>query len=175
MHNLQPTLMRPEPVRAPPHGPVARLSESGSSSDPPVPIPMAFVNEIVSDADIDRYDLPFEKGAGRYWTRDKERDIYLWGGKGGNPAFGEEILGYFNLRMKEKNLKIAIRPGVGSDSYSEQPYCIEWAQIAYVDPPDWGGLSSKEVLSCLKEALSAYGDDGRKNRFAKNFIVRFDF
>jgi len=41
---------------------------------------MTFVNEVVSDEDIDRYGLPFEKGSGRYWTRDAERDFYLWGG-----------------------------------------------------------------------------------------------
>ena len=32
---------------------------------------MAFVNEVVSDEDIAKYNLPFKPGAGRYWTRDK--------------------------------------------------------------------------------------------------------
>ncbi|MFM1800044.1 MAG: hypothetical protein RLZZ117_2322, partial [Cyanobacteriota bacterium] len=54
---------------------------------------MAFTNEVVSDADIDRYDLPFQKGEGRWWTRDAERDYYLWGGLSGNPAYGTELEG----------------------------------------------------------------------------------
>jgi hypothetical protein len=63
---------------------------------------MAFVNEVVSDADIDKYGLPFKKGSGRYWTRDAEKDMYLWGGKGGNPSFGEEIQGRFRLYLDHK-------------------------------------------------------------------------
>ncbi len=66
--------------------------------------PMAFVNEVVSDADIDKYGLPFKKGSGRYWTRDADRDMYLWGGKGGNPAFGEDIVGYSICFYLDKQL-----------------------------------------------------------------------
>ncbi len=53
---------------------------------------MAFVNEVVSDEDIARYNLPFKPGAGRYWTRDKENDCYLWGGR-----FPQGTLGVISL------------------------------------------------------------------------------
>ena len=52
---------------------------------------MAFVNEVVSDEDIARYNLPFKPGAGRYWTRDKENDCYLWGG------ISQDTLGVMSL------------------------------------------------------------------------------
>ena len=74
---------------------------------------MAFVNEVVSDADIDAYGLPFEKGKGHWWTRDKERDLYLWGGRGGNPLWDEEIQGRFHLFISGTSLRLAISLGGG--------------------------------------------------------------
>ena len=175
MHNSQPTLMRPEPVRAPPHGPVARLSESGSSSDPPVPIPMAFVNEIVSDADIDRYDLPFEKGAGRYWTRDKERDIYLWGGLVGNPAYGEPVEGRFHFGISHNTILLSLSPGCWSAKFSEIPYVVTWESVNYLQPRDPDFISRDKLLSLLREALVCFGRNGRKNNYTEDILVKINF
>jgi len=136
---------------------------------------MAFVNEVVSDADIDKYGLPFPKGSGRYWTRDAERDMYLWGGKGGNPAFGDRIYGYFHLFMEGIDLSIRIEPGEGSHSFGEHPYMIKWGQIARISPLDLGGLARPEVIHNLKEALIVYGEDGRENAFAPVRVVSFAF
>jgi hypothetical protein len=136
---------------------------------------MAFVNEVVSDADIDKYGLPFEKGSGRYWTRDAERDMYLWGGKGGNPAFGDSIYGYFHLFIKGIDLSIRLEPGDGSHDFSDNPYIIKWSQIARINPPNAGGLARNDVIHHLKEALVVYGEDGRENKFAPFRVVSFDF
>jgi hypothetical protein len=136
---------------------------------------MAFVNEVVSDADIDKYGLPFPKGGGRYWTRDAERDLYLWGGKGGNPAFGEEILGYFSLYIKGVTLRMELLPGHGSRSYSDSPFVIEWEALRSIDPWNLQGLSYGSVVQILKEALTVYGDDGRENKHARSRQVRFHF
>ena len=45
---------------------------------------MGFVNEVASIEDIKKYNLPFQtdvpENARRWWTRDKERNMYLLGG-----------------------------------------------------------------------------------------------
>jgi hypothetical protein len=136
---------------------------------------MAFVNEVVSDADIDKYGLPFKKGSGRYWTRDAERDMYLWGGKGGNPAFGEEIEGRFLLYLEHKLLRVVLRPGTGSIGFSESPYVIRWDSIVHIQPTDLHGVGNALVLEVLKEALLAYGQDGERNAFTPSRVVYFGF
>lgn len=136
---------------------------------------MTFINEVVSDEDIDRYGLPFKKGSGRYWTRDAERDYYLWGGKSGNPAFDEEITGKFHLFVRGLALYFDILPGIGSAKYSESPYLVCWKAIAQSEPHDLGGLDRNLVHGVLKEALEAYGEDGKQNKFAPVRIVNFLF
>jgi len=137
--------------------------------------PMAFVNEVVSDADIDAYDLGFEKGKESWWTRDKERDLYLWGGQSGNPAFGEEIEGRFHFYMLGVRLRIALSLGEWSRNWHVKPYVVAWGQVLWIDPPDCGGLDRRLVIDLLKEALIAYGRDGWENRNVPDRIVRFGF
>jgi hypothetical protein len=122
---------------------------------------MAFVNEPVSDADIDRYELPFEKGSGRYWTRDAERDYYMWGGKVGNPAFDEPIEGRFTLYLDGELLSIGIQPEEGSYKMSDIPFHVRWGKINYISPTDRRGLDRDYVLAILRDALVIYGWNGR--------------
>lgn len=136
---------------------------------------MTFVNEIASDADIDKYGLPFPKGSGRYWTRDKERDMYLWGGKVGNPAFGEEIEGVFELYIGGVTISVRLQPGMGSRSYSEVPYQIEWLEAKILAPKTLDRHDQDKALTILKEALVAYGEDGRDNKYAPKRETRFHF
>ena len=175
MQRLQLTFVHPETGRAPPPQPAGGLAESRSRSDPPLTLPMAFVNEIVSDADIDRYELPFKKGSGRYWTRDKERDIYLWGGKGGNPAFGEEILGRFTLSIKGRKIECLLRPGRGSMKFKEKPFLVKWSSLVDLKPAGLHDFDRELVEGVLKEALMAYGQDGELNEDTPDFVVEFDF
>ena len=136
---------------------------------------MAFVNEVVSDADIDAYGLPFEKGKGHWWTRDQERDLYLWGGRGGNPLWGEEIEGRFNLFLSGTSLRLAITMGQWSKDWHEKPYTIAWDRLRWFDPMDLGGLDRRYVISILKEALVAYGRDGWENIHVPDRVVKFGF
>ena len=138
-------------------------------------LPVAFVNEVVSDADIDAYGLPFEKGKGHWWTRDKERDLYLWGGRGGNPLWDEEIQGRFHLFISGSSLRLAISLGRWSHNWHVKPYHIVWDQLLWIDPPDMGGLERKHVISVLKEALLAYGRDGWENINTPDRVVTFGF
>jgi hypothetical protein len=136
---------------------------------------MAFVNEVVSDADIDKYGLPFKKGIGLYWTRDAERDVYLWGGLSGNPAHGEEINGEFYLYIDGQVLYFVIRPGAGSIKFSESPYHIVWDSVQFVRPSDYGGLEIGRVNRLLKDALLVYGRNGGSNQYTPCRRVTFGF
>jgi hypothetical protein len=136
---------------------------------------MAFVNEVVSDADIAKYNLPFKPGAGRYWTRDKERDCYLWGGIVDRYAFEYDHEGQFDFYWKGVLLRVFLALGKGSESFKDSPYRIVWNEVTHVQPCDFGGLARRDVLVLLKNALTVYGYDGRKNIFAPNWLVTFNF
>lgn len=136
---------------------------------------MPFVNEVVSDDDIDRYGLPFAKGRRQYWTRDKERDLYLWGGEGGNPAWGEEVVGEFHLFITGTLLRIRISLGEWSRDWTVKPYVVAWDQLLSIYPSDCGGRDRGEVITLLKEALIAYGRDGWENRNVPERVVTFGF
>jgi hypothetical protein len=136
---------------------------------------MPFVNEVVSDDDIDRYELPFAKGDGQYWTRDQERDLYLWGGRSGNPARDEEIEGKFHFYVGGTLLRITLRLGEWSRDWTVKPYVVAWDGPVGIYPPDCGGLDRPQVISLLKEALIAYGSDGWENKNVPDRIVRFGF
>jgi hypothetical protein len=136
---------------------------------------VAFVNEVVSDADIDAYALPFEKGKGHWWTRDKERDLYLWGGRGGNPLWDEDIRGRFNFFVSGAIMQIEISLGKWSDDWHAKPYVVEWGRIVEMDPSDCPGFNREQVIVLLKEALVSFGRNGRENRNTPDRIVRFGF
>ena len=143
--------------------------------DPRRSNPMPFVNEQISDADIDAYGLTLEKGKGHWWTRDQERDFYLWGGCSGNPAWGEDIHGRFHFSMLGTKLQLGISLGHWSKNWHVKPYLVGWDQLLWIEPPDCGGLDREQVISVLKEALVAYGRDGRHNRNTPERIVQFGF
>jgi hypothetical protein len=136
---------------------------------------MPFVNEVVSDDDIDRYDLPFAKGDGQYWTRDRDRDLYLWGGESGNPARDEEIEGKFHLYLAGTLLRITLSLGEWSRDWTVTPYVVAWDGPVGIYPPDGAGLDRQQVIALLKEALIAYGSDGRDNKNVPDRLVRFGF
>jgi len=136
---------------------------------------MPFVNEVVSDDDIDRYNLPFAKGGGQWWTRDQERDLYLWGGESGNPARDEDIVGRFNFYIHGIHLKITLELGEWSKDWDAKPYVVAWKKILHLQLPELGGLEQAYTLSLLKEALAAYGADGRRNKGVPERLVLFGF
>lgn len=137
---------------------------------------MGFINEVVSDADIDRYGLPFRKGSGRWWTRDRERDLYLWGGLSGNPAFDEPILGIFQLHLAGETYEVVLRPGAGSISFSEKPYIVKWEEVVSVCNKNGPiGQLPSGFYSILKDSLRAFGRNGRDNKYTEKLEVIFGF
>ena len=136
---------------------------------------MTFANEVVSDEDIDRYGLPFEKGSGRYWTRDAERDFYLWGGKVGNPAYGIDFEWQFHLYISGRELIVCLEPGEGSCRLSDLPFVVRWCRVTAISPSDCHGLEVDLVRSILKESLGIYGRTGGNDMPASSLLVKCDF
>ncbi len=136
---------------------------------------MAFKNEVVSDVDIDRYQLPFPKGEGRWWTRDAARDYYLWGGLSGNRAFDETSEGRFHFYVSGVLYWVKLQPGHGSKSLREDPFVVAWKSILRVDPVILDLESYARFVSLLKEALLAYGYEGEDDGWVRNVKVVFDF
>jgi hypothetical protein len=136
---------------------------------------MAFKNEVVSDADIDRYNLPFQKGDGRWWTRDAERDYYLWGGLSGNPAYGTDQEGWFYLYVDGNLHTFLLLPGEFSSSLKDTPYIICWDQILRIIPDPTSLVEEQKLVSILKEALTEYGLYGQKTMWPIETRVSFTF
>ncbi len=136
---------------------------------------MAFKNEVVSDADIDRYNLPFQKGDGRWWTRDAERDYYLWGGLSGNPAYGTEQVGKFYLYFDGRIHLIVIALDKLLTGVSHSSYSRYWRAVERIVPDPIDLSHEASLLDVLKEALQVYGFDGQDDGFAKDKNIRFGF
>ena len=136
---------------------------------------MAFKNEVVSDADIDRYKLPFPKGEGRWWTRDAERDYYLWGGLVGNLAYDDMKEGRFLLYLNGPIFWVKILPGIWSESLTASPYLVSWETIARIEPQVSDSRTYSHLVSALKEALLAYGYEGQDDNWIKDIKVSFGF
>jgi hypothetical protein len=136
---------------------------------------MAFKNEEVSAADIDRYNLPFQKGSGRWWTRDAERDYYLWGGLSGNPAFGIEQVGKFQLYVNGETYEFVLQPAESSPSLKDKTYFVHWEQVIRISPEPDSSLRKQVLISILKEALVEYGYSGEYSRWADSAQVVFSF
>ncbi|MBM5816102.1 MAG: hypothetical protein FJ083_05800 [Cyanobacteria bacterium K_Offshore_surface_m2_239] len=136
---------------------------------------MAFKNEVVSDADIDRYKLPFQKGEGRWWTRDAERDYYLWGGLSGNPAYDTEQRGWFYLYINKEIHTFLIQPGMFSQSLKDNPYIVRWKHLLRIIPDPTSADNQEFLVSVLKEALSIYGLQGEQRKWPISIQVYFDF
>jgi hypothetical protein len=136
---------------------------------------MAFKNEVVSDDDIDRYQLPFTKGEGRWWTRDAERDYYLWGGLSGNRAFDDTREGRFYLYVDETLYFFLLCPGSNSKSLKENPYIVQWKSILYAEPEISEANSFRTIVGILKEALLVFGLHGENTLWPVRTTVLFDF
>lgn len=136
---------------------------------------MAFVNEVVSDEDIAKYKLPFKPGAGRYWTRDKERDCYLWGGIAGSFVRESPSKGEFYLFIQGVQLEIWLQPEEAELPSFITSSMLSWRRITLMRPYDLGGLCREEVVEILKEALLVFGVNGSPAAALKHPKVKILF
>jgi hypothetical protein len=136
---------------------------------------MPFINETVSDADIDHYGLPFKKGTLQYFTHDRETQRYLWGGMHENPAYDDIREGRFQLFTHGILYAIAIEPGEVPTTYKIKPCRLEWKAISNIRPEPGSAELRRQVLDELKEALLVYGIDGMENEFTPDRQILFGF
>jgi len=149
---------------------------------------MTFVNEFVSADDIKNYRLnelwlarnPAYKEVPpsyrHYWTIDKERNIYLQEVRFGNPAFGDNSGQHFMLDWNGRQIEFALKKGLGSSAkIAEFPFVIVWGTVKVIHPTDLHQIPLDTVLEVLKEALTTYGSGEVGNKYAPNFIVKFNF
>lgn len=124
---------------------------------------MAFVNEYVSEENINKYGLKalYKKWWGwvppefRFaWTYDSERDSYFVPISQGREEFSNHMSGVLYFEGIHWDIEICHEPG-GSDSYAEKPYRQIWGLI-HVKHPEGGFVPTEEIVPVLKEALSAY-------------------
>lgn len=141
---------------------------------------MAFVNEYISDEDIEKYGIekiwlrhnPVYIGKSKpsgfrfQWTIDRARDIYFMVVGGGGRDEVNVAVCILNWQGKQTEFRL-FKPGEGSKSFSESPYRVVWGlgNATTYDP---------EILLLLKEALTAYGYSGMR-RQVPNTIVEFKF
>jgi hypothetical protein len=138
-------------------------------------IQMAFVNEVVSDEDIVRYKLPFKPGAGRCWTRDKENDCYLWGGISAGYARGYQPRGEFHFYLRGVLLDVSVEISQNDQEFFEDPDAVNWRRVQLIRPLDLGGLAYVEVVEKLRQALLAFGTEGRVGTSTSADKVRIEF
>ena len=142
---------------------------------------MGFVNEYVSDEDIDNYGLkeiwdtykPLRRG--RYfggqqpeWTIDKHRKVFLYLVEYGVGETGNEAK--FVLSTKSGWNVFVLRQQGGSKELADRPFLIRWQLVGdrVVD------RNRSEVLDLLKEALRVRGYWGIEQQVPET-VVNYDF
>lgn len=132
---------------------------------------MPFVNEKISEQDIQKYDLreinkQFLKGDYEYdWTIDRERDIYLrlMGNNWQEPQ-EQKVSFYWKGHLLRFDLRIStsgnnVRGGKGDTTWSLSSNCTSkdlWL-------PEELEKCRDEITNDLKAALRAYKDFGRRS------------
>ncbi|WP_037588120.1 hypothetical protein [Stenoxybacter acetivorans] len=159
---------------------------------------MAFVNEIVSEEDIQKYGLdelmsdfnPFSlywrknikerPSTFRHaWTIDRERNIYFMlvkrideTGPSGRPEPTNKSI--FILDFQGRRVCITVERAYCSPSFSDNPFQIVW-DLLEIDASAVPKMPKTEVIDILKEALLVYGYEGAKYQKVPNTVVKFNF
>jgi hypothetical protein len=155
---------------------------------------MAFVNEIISEQDFEKYALaelkksydPWRWRAGRpqgasySWTIDRDRDIYFMlveivhdsGGRSGLMEPTRRRI--FVLSIHGQRVEIALDVAdETSNSFKTVPYRQVWELVA-IKPEQLADTSREAIIKILKEALAIYGYRGAHSQIP-NTIVEFKF
>ncbi|MCP4970993.1 MAG: hypothetical protein GY932_10405 [Arcobacter sp.] len=156
---------------------------------------MAFVNENVSEEEIEKYGLwelknkykdKFRKIKKEHrshytldWTIDRDREIWFsyltnvmdpdWEYR---QSTGEEVW-MLNYKGKEVEVRLFDPPLEGSSSFEERPFRKIW-ELVSISPESIDGVSNKALKEIIKEALNVYGQFGVKSR-VPNEDVEIEF
>ena len=141
---------------------------------------MAFINEYISEEDIEKYQINelmnSYQGEGQFpdefyphrWTIDKERESwFMWVDTPTDPldytrSTGERI---FILHYKGENIEIVLRKDFNESSskLTDNPFYVTWKLDRINKPETLKDVSDEEIIEVLREALNAYGADGMDN------------
>ena len=144
---------------------------------------MAFVNEYISDEDVEKYDIAQLRDKFHayrqekfYWTRDRERDAYLMRLRNLGRDLEPEL---WLLYEKSRYCAVMLHDAGGSIKLSERPFRMlwhfdgfdeAWPKKCPVPPVE----EQPHVIQLLKEALTAYGYAGMRKQLPET-IVSFNF
>ena len=151
---------------------------------------MAFVNEFVSEEDIQRFGLDelmrhfnplslgWSKGrpeAFRHtWTIDRERGLWLmeakWieetGPTGRNEPTTKRI---FILDWQGERIRFLL-DRTRSPKFSDSPFYVKWSLLE-MHMPATLDVPRQTIISLLKEALVAYGDWGARSQVTNTLVT----
>jgi hypothetical protein len=143
---------------------------------------MAFVNEFVSGADIEKYELEalHKEWWGeipprfRYmWTVDRVMDAhYIRMQAGGGKEELNRIRGVLFFRGVHWDVALRHEPGC-SLSFDDKPYRIIYG-LVHIKHPEVGAVPREEIIPVLKDALTVYGMRGIYHQ-VPNTTVTFTF
>ncbi|WP_037585256.1 hypothetical protein [Stenoxybacter acetivorans] len=156
---------------------------------------MAFVNERVSEEDIQKYGLdelmreffPFDRewkngrpsGFWYSWTIDRNRGIYFLitktiteTGDSGRPEPTNKRIAILNFQGKR--ISLIIKRTYCSPSFSDNPFLVAWSLLE-INTLEVHEIDRTNIIDILKEALSVYGYRGAYSNRATNVVVKFNF
>nr|WP_320048347.1 hypothetical protein [uncultured Desulfuromonas sp.] len=143
---------------------------------------MAFVNEYVSQKDVEKYGLEelhktCSRKADNYraardglhdkrqWMIDREKEIWFMklGIRmipGENPPIylGNDI---YILHYKGKDIEIIMEKNQkeGSTKFSDDPFKIRW-DVLSIFSPSMDGVQTEEIVELIQQAMNAFGFEG---------------
>jgi hypothetical protein len=159
---------------------------------------MAFVNEYISDENIDKFQIdelmnnvqsknskrekkPFpSQNYKHHWTVDKEREIwFMWTDTPNDPLEPSRFTGerFFVLDYKGESIEVVLKKifKESSRKLTDNPFNIVWT-LDRISPESIEELSYEEIIELVKEALGVYGTSGIKTPVPfENIVVTCKF
>jgi hypothetical protein len=153
---------------------------------------MAFINEVVSQKDIEKYGLAelhehYTKLANPYgfydgldswqsWLVDREKEIWLMevghGVDSGDIPPMPTGENYYILHYKRKNIEVLMRRNrkKGSRKLSDNPFRMRW-EILSISPGSFDDVSMQEIVDIVTVAMVAYGYAGVRKQLPSTQVT----
>ena len=159
---------------------------------------MAFVNEYISDENIEKFQInelmnsyqveqgyrgqkPFpDKYYKHHWTIDKERESwFMWVDTPHDSLEPSRYTGerFFIFNYQDKNIEVVLRKVFeeSSSKLTDNPFNVVW-RLDCITPESIEELSHEDIVELVKEALNVYGVEGVEISIpTENIIVTCKF